>query len=117
MPENRSRAGKEVERVAISDEPHERYRGHDPWTGERLETGIPILTSTPGGNIIEKDVTYSTVKCPECEVPAKYTHDSEPVCPECGIVCAGKDTILSEQVVRDAKAAGRIDGDGGETPA
>lgn len=56
------------------------------------------------------------MECPECEVAAEYTHDSEPVCPQCGIICSGKDTILSEQVVRDAKAAGRIKGDEG-TPA
>ena len=111
MPENRSRAGMEVERVEVSDEPHEKYRGFDPWTGEKLDNGIPILTSTPGGNIVEKDVTYYTVKCPECGISTEYTNDSEPVCPTCGIICAGKDTILSEQVVRDAKAAGRIDGE------
>jgi hypothetical protein len=116
MPENHSRAGKEVERVSISDEPHERYRGFNPWTGEELDNGIPILTSTPNGNIVKKDVTFSTVKCPECEIPAKYTHDSEPVCPNCGVICAGKDTILAEQVVVDAKAAGRIEGETTDTP-
>lgn len=117
MPENHSRAGMDVERVSISDEPHDNYRGIDPWTGKELDGGIPILTSTPSGNIVEKDIRYFTVKCPECQVPAEYTHDSEPVCPECGIICAGKDTILSEQMVRDAKAAGRVDGEEATTPA
>lgn len=115
MPENRSRKGKEVERVSISDEPHEKYRDFDPWTGQKLEGGIPILTAKSHGNVIDKDVTYHTVKCPSCRIPAEYTHNSEPICPECGIVCAGSDTILSEQLVRDAKAAGRIDGS--ESPA
>jgi len=117
MTESHSRAGKFVERVEISDEPHDKYRGFDPWTGEELDSGIPILTNTLCGNIVEKDVTYYRVQCPECGTSAKYTDNSEPVCPECGIVCAGKDTILSEQVVRDAKAAGRIDSNGAETPA
>ena len=111
MSETHSRAGMEVERVSVSDNPHDKYRGFDPWTGEKLDTGIPILTSVPGGNIIEKDVNYYNVNCPECGQPAEYTHDSEPVCPNCGCVCAGKDVILSEQLVRDAKAAGRIDSD------
>jgi len=117
MQKTHSRAGKTVERINVSDEPHDSYRGVDPWTGESLDNGIPILKSTPVGNIISKKVTYYTVKCPECGISTKYTHDSEPVCPECGIVCAGKDVILSEQLVRDAKAAGRIDGDGQETPS
>jgi len=117
MQETHSRVGKIVDRITASDEPHDNYRGHDPWTGERLDNGIPILKSTPAGNIICKEVTHCTVKCPECEVRTKYTHISEPVCPECGIVCAGKDVILSEQLVRDAKAAGRFDSDKEESPA
>ena len=117
MSENHSRAGKRVERVSVTDDPHDKYRGHDPWTDENLDNGIPILTNTPVGNIIEKSVTCYTVKCPECDVSAKYTGDSEPVCPECGIICSGGDVVLSEQVVRDAKAAGRINSDGSETPA
>jgi len=111
MPENQSRAGKRVVRLSVNDDPHERYREHDPWTGEKLIPGIPLLASTSGGNVVKKDVSYKVVKCPECETEARYTHDSEPVCPDCGIVCAGKDTILEDQVVIDAKAAGRIDGD------
>lgn len=111
MPETHSRAGKRVERVSVNDSPHERYRGYDPWTGEELKRGIPILTSTPSGNIVEKNVTYKVIKCPECEKPSRYTDSSEPVCPECGIVCGGEDQITSDRMVRDAKAAGRVDGD------
>jgi len=108
MAENYSREGQKVEQMAISDEPHDKYRGFNPWTGEELTVGIPILTSTPGGNVVDKEITYSTVICPECDIPAKYTSDSEPVCPQCGIICAGKDGILREQIVIDAKAAGRM---------
>lgn len=110
MPENHSRIGKPVEKVSMTDEPQERYRNHDPWTGEKIEPGIPILTKTTGGNVISKDITYSEVKCPECEIPAIYDDDSEPVCPECGIICAGNGELIQEIVI-DAKAAGRIDGE------
>jgi hypothetical protein len=110
MPQNRSRAGKEVERLRISDEPHSRYSNCHPITGKELKRGIPILTKATGGSIVSKDVTYYTVECPECEIPARYTNDSEPVCPQCGIICSGKDTILNEQIINDAKAAGRVGG-------
>jgi hypothetical protein len=108
MPENHSRAGKTVERLRITDEPHERYSNCHPVTGDEINRGIPILTKAPGGNIVEKDVTYYTVKCPDCRIPALYNNDSEPICPECGMICSGESIILSEQMVRDAKAAGRV---------
>ena len=111
MPENHSRAGKEVQRVRITDEPHNRYQKLNPITGKEIENGIPILKQVPGGNIVIKDITYYTVKCPECRIPAKYNHDSEPLCPECGMICSGRNTILSEQMVRDAKSAGRLNGE------
>lgn len=111
MPENHSRAGKDVERVSISDKPHDHYQVHHPMTGERLDNGIPILKKVKGGRIVKKSIKYYTVKCPECHIPAKYDSDSEATCPKCGIICLGSDTILEEQIVRDAKAAGRIDGE------
>jgi ribosomal protein S27E len=110
MPASHSRAGKDVLRLKISDEPHEKYQTCDPWTGQRIVPGIPILNSTAHGNIINKRIEYYNVKCPECEIKAEYNESSEPVCPSCGIICSGKDTIMSEQMVRDAKAAGRVDG-------
>lgn len=108
MPSSTSRIGKKVERVELDDTPHDRYRQHDPWTAERIEPGIPILKTTPHGNIIEKNVTRKRVKCPECQIDAKYDEDSEPVCPNCGIICAGNG-VMSEEIIIDAKAAGRID--------
>lgn len=108
MPASSSRIGKSVEKVAIDDSPHERYRKHDPWTQERIEPGIPILKTTPRGNVIEKDITRSRVKCPECDIEAEYDEDSEPVCPCCGIICAGNGEKI-EEIVIDAKAAGRVD--------
>lgn len=112
-----SKVGKDVELLRVNDKPHDRYRVHHPQTGERLDNGIPILKRVSGGSVVSKQVTYFTVKCPECHVSAKYTTDSEPVCPECGIICSGEDTILSEQIVRDAKAAERIEGDVNESSA
>jgi len=110
MPENHSRANKRVERLTVTDEPHERYQDFDPWTGKELEYGMPVLSSTQSGTVLDKEVNYYEVECPECNITAKYTHDSEPVCPNCGMICSGDRRILSEQIVIDAKSAGRIDG-------
>lgn len=110
MASNHSQAGQQVERISISDKPHERYQCHEPYTGKKLKRGIPILLRAKGGKVVRKEITYYTVKCPECHTPAKYNNDSEPICPDCGIICAGNETLLEEQIVRDAKAAGRLDG-------
>jgi hypothetical protein len=114
MPETHSRAGKRVEQFVIDDGPHERYQAHNPWTGEKLDNGIPILKTVKGGQIVRKDVEYQIIECPECNQDARYTHDSEPVCSNCGIICVGKDAIKRERIVRDAKAAGRFDGEEGD---
>lgn len=117
MTEHHSRAGKRVERFLVNDDPHVRYRENDPWTGERLEKGIPILTRTPRGYVVEKEIIYQKIKCPECRTPARFSESEEPLCPDCGMVCAGKDIITEERMVRDAKAAGRVDGDEANTSA
>lgn len=106
MPIEHSRIGKPVERIRINDEPHERYKQIHPWTGEAIYPGIPILMKAETGNIIRKDVTHSRVKCPECDIGAEYDDDSEPVCPSCGIICAGNGEV-TEEIVFDAKAAER----------
>lgn len=109
MPESHSREGKRVEKTSVDDDPHVFYRGFDPWTGEKLKHGIPVTVSTSKGNVVLKNVNHSVVKCPECNVPARYTADEEPVCPICGIICSGKDGQHLQQVVIDAKSAGRIE--------
>lgn len=81
----------------------------DPWTGQELKHGIPLLTNTPGGNVVDKLVKLNVVTCPECNTDARFTNDSEPVCPDCGIICSGKGIPTRERMVRDAKAAGRVD--------
>lgn len=110
MSGNKNLPGETVERVKISDDPHERYQFLAPFSGEELKRGIPILKGVPGGKVVRKDVTYSEVHCSECDIAAKYTSDSEPVCPECGLICTGKGVNL-QPIVRDAKAAGRIEGE------
>lgn len=117
MPENHSRAGKRVERFSVNDDPHEFYRENDPWTGEGLEKGIPILIKTPYGNIINKEVKYFIIKCPECSVTARYSKSEEPLCPECGMVCSGQVADPRERIIRDAKASERIDGNPDEATA
>ena len=106
-----SNVGKPVEKVSVSYEPHKDYDELAPYTYEKISPGIPNLKSASGGKIIRKDIKYHSVLCPECKIEVRYDESSEPVCPECGIICAGSDTILREQMVFDAKAAGRIDGE------
>lgn len=110
MPENHSRAGKRVERLSVTDEPHDNYRNCDPWTGEELNGGIPILNNTVIGNVLKKDITHYVVNCPECGSEARYDDESDPICPDCGVVCTGNGERTSEIII-DAKAAGRIDDD------
>jgi hypothetical protein len=112
MAEGHSKYGENVERISVDYSPHERYITVNEHTGENIHPGIPILSSVTGGQVIKKDITYYTIKCPACLVPAKYDEENEPICPQCGIICSGKDGVRSEQIVRDAKAAGRIN-DGG----
>lgn len=86
-------------------------------TGESLDNGIPILITSNRGSVIRKDISHYKILCPECRIPAEYTQKSEPVCPDCGIICVGQDIIREERVIRDAKAAGRLEGGKEETPA
>lgn len=109
MPGNHSKARKRVERISVNDDPHERYQKLEPYTGKELSRGIPLLSNTTIGHIVEKEVTHYNIECPECGIPARYSHKSEPQCPRCGIICSGKHGIENEVVI-DAKAAGRLDG-------
>lgn len=111
MPEIHSREGKRVERIRVSDQPHERYRKIDPSTGEELtiDNQIPILTSTKKGNVVDKEVSRYNVSCPECHKIVRYNHNSEPICSSCGIICSGQVAELEVVMVRDAKAAGRCE--------
>lgn len=109
MTEGHSKYGEQVERISVNYEPHEKYKTVNPWTNQSIKPGIPILTNVTGGKIIKKDVKYYTVSCPSCEVPAEYDESSEPICPLCGLICSGGHADKSEQIVRDAKAAGRMD--------
>jgi hypothetical protein len=120
MAEHTSRAGQRVDRIAVSDRPHEDYRLYDPWQGgyiaERSPDGditsaLPVLSSTAIGNVVDKSVTAYTVTCPDCDIPATYSNKAEPVCPHCGIICTGKDSTRRSRhdLVRDPKAAGRVD--------
>jgi hypothetical protein len=88
-----------AENLSVTDHPHERY----------YDCGVPVLTSTPVGKVVDTSVTRTTTHCPDCDVPAR-NYDGEPICPLCGLVCQGKDSE-SKQLVIDAKAAGRIETD------
>lgn len=95
--EHTSRVGQRVDMLQTADV-HERY----------YDNGIPILSSTPTGNRINKSVTEETAVCPECDDAARYADDGVPICPSCGMVCGGSDSQLTSQIIADSKAAGRI---------
>ena len=102
MASHTARQGQRVDKITATDDPHELYR----------QDGTPVLRSTKLGQVVEKSVTDYTVTCPECNVSGRYSDDdATPTCPRCGLVLTGttgKRTLISEQLVRDAKAAGRV---------
>lgn len=112
MPENQTKAGKRVERINVNSEPHDKYRTNDPWTGEAISPGIPMLSSKRAGNVLDKKVTIRTIHCPKCDTEIHYDDDSEAVCASCGIICSAGENDRTEQMIIDAKAAGRVGGDG-----
>ena len=104
MAPHTARQGQRVDKVTASDDPHDLYRSD----------GTPVLRSTKLGQVVEKSVIDYTISCPECEASGRYDADADPVCPKCGLVLTGstgKRTLISEQLVRDAKAAGRVTDD------
>jgi hypothetical protein len=111
MPENHSRADKRVELINVNSKPHDKYRNHDPWTGKEIKPGIPMLSSRGSGLVLDKQVTFTDIYCSQCGVKVHYDSDSEPVCENCGLICSAGDDARTEQIVIDAKAAGRIDGE------
>lgn len=120
MSGHTSRVGQRVDQLTATDAPHEDYEMYDPWTGDyiaerdaegNITSALPVLTSTLIGNVVEKSVETTTVVCPACEIAAKYDERADPICPNCGIMCVGKDSNPQPRLLRDAKAAGRINGD------
>ena len=109
MSARQSNVGKDVEKLTVTTEPHERYQGFDPWTGQKIDPGIPILKTVKGGSIVRKNIKYQKIKCPNCNIKARYDTESEPICPNCGLVCSGGQGKTEDNIVRDAKAAGRIE--------
>lgn len=53
---------------------------------EQRGDGSYIMT---GGRLV-KNVEHYTVCCPECYIEAWYDGQFDPICPDCGIVCAGE---------------------------
>jgi hypothetical protein len=106
MQNTHSRADKIVQRTQVNSDPHDLYRENDPWTGEELKPGIPILKCRARGQVLRKEVIYETIKCPDCSTPARYSDDEEPLCPNCGMICSGEE--VDQTIVRDAAAAGRM---------
>jgi hypothetical protein len=91
-------ANQRVDRINVSDWPHEMYR----------QNGTPVQKKADSGRVINKEVERHTIHCPECDIPAVYDEDSEPVCPDCGILTTGETGEVV--MVRDAKGAGRLNG-------
>lgn len=68
-----------------------------------------MLHSSARGKVLRKSVYRYTVVCPECDEAAIYDDGAKPICPECGIVCTGRDE--GQRMLIDAKSAGRVSGD------
>ena len=103
MQSTESKVGKPVTSMSINTEPHDDYITVNKFTGNNLHPGIPILKSVPGGGIIRKNISYNKTKCPDCGTQAHYDADSEPICPNCGMVCNGS---APARIIRDEKACG-----------
>jgi hypothetical protein len=90
-----------------------RYKHYHPdrfINGELMEgyydDFVPEAYDTERGQVLKKEVVEQTTHCPECNVPARK-YDGDTMCPECGLLCNQKGP--SEEIIRDAKAAGRIE--------
>lgn len=108
MAENTSRVGTRADTFTVSDHPHTRY----------YEEGVPVLTSTPAGYIIEKEVEHTTLACPDCGQEGRYIDGKEPVCEDCGNIFSGNGVPRTKDgspILTDAKSAGRIDRDGAQS--
>lgn len=98
------------------DHDRQRYRAFDPWTGEEIATydeegevrhGVPLLTKSAIGKVMDKKVEHTTITCPDCGAASRMV-DNDPLCPQCGLICDGKQGVRSEPIIIDAKTAGRI---------
>ena len=59
------------------------------------KNGTPVLRSAPHGMVIEKDVDYYTMTCPECGTEGRYDEHSDVICddPECAVVINDEPTV------------------------
>jgi len=102
MSGHTSTVGQRADSVSADDSPHEDY----------YDSGVPVLLNTDFGQLVARSVHAYTIYCPECRVPAVYDERSEPICPECGLVCGGQSAVDEARLISDPKAAGRVDSDG-----
>jgi len=98
MTEHSSDVGKRVDRVTADDTPHEKY----------YDSGRPILLNTVNGQVVNKSVHAHTVCCASCDIPARFNKKSEPICPECGLICVGQEVVNEAQVVLGEETTGRV---------
>lgn len=69
---------------------------------------IPETYDSDRGQVMKKEVERKSNFCPDCQVAARVTNKGEPMCPECGLIVAETEEY---NIVRDARAAGHIDGE------
>jgi len=94
--------------MSVNDDPHDWYAPH-PFDED---AAIPVTYDTERGNILLKEVEYSTTQCPECDdVDARKNDRGTPECPECGMLVTAPDKP-DHTIVRDPKTAERVDDDG-----
>lgn len=94
--------------MSVSDEPHDWYAPHK----HHPESEIPVTYDTERGNVLLKEVEYSTIQCPECDDVDAYKNErGTPQCPECGMLCTSPKKP-DHEVVADPKTAERVDDNG-----
>lgn len=93
--------------MSVNDDPHDWYAPHK----FHPECAVPVTYDTERGNVLLKDVEYSTIECPECGTDARKDDRGTPVCPECGVVCTSPERPDYE-IVADPKTAERVDDNG-----
>jgi hypothetical protein len=98
-----------VETMSVNDDPHDWYAPHK----FDEDAAVPQTYDTDRGNILLKEVDYSTIECPECGTEARKDERATPVCSneECGVVCTAPERP-DHEIIRDPKTAERVDDNG-----
>jgi len=94
--------------MSVNDDPHDWYAPHK----FHEDAFIPQTYEAERGNVLLKEIEYSTIQCPECDdVDAFKGERGIPTCPECGMLCTAPERP-DHEVILDPKTAERVDDNG-----